>query len=66
MITGVRVGLIYYRVGSSAIGLDLDLLRGARLRVRWAAAPAGWATQATRAVRSAGPRRGFGPNADFK
>jgi hypothetical protein len=55
-----------YRVRSSAIGSDLDLLHGARLRVHWAAAPAGWATQAVRAVRSAGPRRGFGPNADFK
>jgi hypothetical protein len=53
--------------GSGRVNLlsGLDLLHGARPQIRWATTPAGWALLAARAVRLAGPRRGFGPNAEF-
>jgi hypothetical protein len=62
-ITGMIMGSGW--VGFGAIGSGLDPLRGAHPRIRWVATPVDWAVQTTHAVRLAGPRRGFGPNASF-
>jgi hypothetical protein len=64
MITGSgRVNLLSGQIWLNGSGLDL--LRGACPWDHWATAPAGWATQAARAVRPAGPCR-IWPEADFQ
>jgi hypothetical protein len=47
-------------------GSDLAPLRGAHPRIYWATTPAIWAAQDARAGSPVGPRRKFGPKAEFK
>jgi hypothetical protein len=64
MITGSgRVNLLSGRIWRYRVGFGSAMR--AHPRIRWAAAPAGWATQVVRAVSPAGPRHGFGPKAEF-